>query len=116
MDYTKFKNIDFRIVLGLLFIIGFLHCNKTTKLDSKIQKKEFEINIAKKSIKVLNDSLTIYQVEIDSLVKVFEGYQAQLDGVVIQKDKIRIEYVDKIKNINSMSTNELDEFFSKKFN
>jgi membrane protease subunit (stomatin/prohibitin family) len=86
------------------------------KKNTQIEVYKSQMETSKLVIKNLEKEIEVKELQLDTLKIEFLTYIHELDGLVIEKEIIKIEYVDKIKTINSKSTSELDEFFSRRLN
>jgi len=94
------------VIIGLLIIVFFL-LNKTSNLESKSEKhlqeaREHEIKAK------------FYKSLYDNLVEEESALEVKYDSLVLEKDKIKIQYHEKFKIINLYSVSDMQRYFDER--
>jgi hypothetical protein len=96
----------YAILIGLLVVIYFLF-NRTKHLESsvndlKIQAKDHEIKAK------------FYKSIYDKLMEKDNELQLKYDSLVTEREKIKIEYREKIKLIDKYTVSDMQQYFDER--
>lgn len=92
------------LIASLLFIIHFLF-NRTKSLEAKVEKansiaKEHEIKAK------------FYKDIYSDLMDKDNALEIKYDSLVLEKDKIKIKYHEKIKWVNKYTVSDMQQYFN----
>jgi hypothetical protein len=94
------------LIVILLIIIYFLF-NKTKSLEEKVKET---ISIAEQhEIKA-----EFYKVIYDDLIDKDYALEFKYDSLVLEKDKIKIKYYEKIKLVNEYTVSDMQYYFDER--
>ena len=94
------------LIVILLIIIYFLF-NKTKSLEEKVKET---ISIAEQhEIKA-----EFYKVIYDDLIEKDDALEFKYDSLVLEKDKIKIKYYEKIKLVNEYTVSDMQYYFDER--
>ncbi len=94
------------LIVILLIIIYFLF-NKTKSLEEKVKET---ISIAKQhEIKA-----EFYKVVYNDLIDKDKALEFKYDSLVLEKDKIKIKYYEKIKLVNEYTVSDMQYYFDER--
>ena len=107
------------ITISAIIVLSIIIFNLVNFNYVKNRKIEKYKNIIKQN-ELLKDSILIdlelKEKELKLLQDSFKIYQAELDGVIVEKEKIKIEYVKETNNVGNFTILQIDSFFSSRYN
>jgi biopolymer transport protein ExbB/TolQ len=115
---TKKISMSILIWVIIIFIMFFLNqFIKTTQLKKEISKVRKELKIDYEE-RIKKRELIIQKLEKDNLLKKhqIEMMNNKIDSLDKVKNKIIIKYVDRIKEIKVMDSEEIKNYWNEQFN
>lgn len=111
MDKAILKDLfkrfwKYAVFVGLLIVIFFLF-NRTKSLEKNVQEsldkaKEHEIKA------------NFYKGIYDKLLEEDNALEVKYDSLVIEKDKVKILYNEKIKLVDKYSVSDMQQYFNER--
>lgn len=115
---NKKMNLNILIWVSLVFSFFLMNqCNRSNDLKKEIStmrkelKKDYDEKIAKRELMIesLQKDNKLKKIEISKM-------NDKIDSLDKVKSKIRIKYVDRIKDINVMGSEEIKNYWNGEFN
>ena len=105
------KNYIFIAVISVLLIVLVF---QQSRLSGVVKAKQEQIDRISKTNMALEDNAEIKFKEISVLKKQISSIENTRTEVIQEKIKIKIQYENKINNVDLMSAWQLDDFFTER--
>jgi uncharacterized membrane protein len=105
------KNYIFIAVISVLLIVLVF---QQSRLSGVVKAKQEQIDRISKTNRALEDNAEIKFKEISVLKKQISSIENTRKEVIKEKIKIKIQYENKINNVDLMSAWQLDNFFTER--
>lgn len=115
MQFLKNNFSNILLILTILGLIGYFYFILTPKIDMAAETQ--------KKIDSLNQTIHLIEVEQKKLDSQIVNYNSEVEKMDKNISKIKNEktiireiYHEKINSVNNFNTNQLDSFFSNRYN